>query len=91
MVLTLGRDKAPLRGPRPIKPPALPEDTYTRGTLSHRSKSITGRDPVNFCRADHRFDKKAFVTSCFEMSTLILEARQQECCPVGWTLRVLLA
>ena len=25
MVLTLGRDKAPLRGPRPIKPPALPE------------------------------------------------------------------
>ena len=28
MILTLGRGKAPLRGPRPVKPPALPEDTY---------------------------------------------------------------
>src|SRR6516165_3953576 len=28
VVLTLGRDKAPLRGPRPLKPPALPEDAY---------------------------------------------------------------
>jgi hypothetical protein len=23
-----GRDQPPLRGPRPVKPPALPEDTY---------------------------------------------------------------
>lgn len=30
VVLTLGRDQAPLRGLRPIKPPALPEDTYFR-------------------------------------------------------------
>ena len=28
VVLTMGRDKAPLRGPRPLKPPALPEDAY---------------------------------------------------------------
>ncbi len=31
MILTLGRDQPPLRGPRPIKPPALPEDTYSAG------------------------------------------------------------
>jgi hypothetical protein len=30
VVLTLGRDQPPLRGPRPLKPPALPEDTYWR-------------------------------------------------------------
>ena len=30
VILTLGRGKAPLRGPRPVKPPALPEDTYTQ-------------------------------------------------------------
>src|SRR5208337_3748580 len=28
MILTLGRGRDPLRGPRPVKPPALPEDTY---------------------------------------------------------------
>jgi hypothetical protein len=28
--LTLGHDQAPLRGQRPVKPPALPEDTYLR-------------------------------------------------------------
>jgi hypothetical protein len=30
VILTLGRGRAPLRGPRPVKPPALPEDTYLR-------------------------------------------------------------
>ncbi len=29
MILTLGSGRAPLRGPRPVKPPALPEDTYS--------------------------------------------------------------
>ncbi len=29
MILTLGRDQPPLRGPQPIKPPALSQDTYS--------------------------------------------------------------
>src|SRR6516165_11050957 len=37
VVLTLGRDKAPLRGPRPLKPPALPEDAYWCRSLTRIS------------------------------------------------------